>query len=174
MVRNGRFREDLYYRLNVVPVHIPPLRERKEDIPVLAGYIVEKLNRKLKKNIRSLPQELIRRLETYSFPGNVRELENLLERAFILAEGNVLDPSHFPHLEETEPSHGGNGLKSLKDISRQARRHAERDTIVKALNKTNWNRVKTARLLDIDYKTLRKKISELDIQPEYSGKGRSD
>jgi two-component system response regulator AtoC len=174
MVEEGTFREDLYYRLNVVPIHIPPLRERREDIPVLVDYIIERLNVKLKKSIRALPGELLRRLRDYSFPGNVRELENMLERAFILADGDTLDVKHFPNLTDGGPVYGGNGLKSLKDISRRAREEAEREAIVEALKKTHWNRVKTARMLDIDYKTLRKKISELHIVPEYTGKGENN
>lgn len=174
MVKKGSFRDDLYYRLNVVPIHISPLRERKEDIPVLVHYIIEKLNRKLKKNVRSLPKEIMTRLMEYEFPGNARELENILERAFILAGGNELSIEHFPMLL-TPRSEEPQGLKNmpLRVISDEARKKAERDAVTNALVKTNWNRVKAAELLQVDYKTLRKKIQELEISPIYKNR-RSD
>jgi len=156
--------------LNVVPVHIPPLRERKEDIEVLVDAIVKKLNRKLKRNVAGLPAEVLVRLKQYHFPGNVRELENMLERAFILAGDSPITLRHFPMLEEQkEPLiEIGNGL-TLKEISKAARNRAEREAIEAALMKTNWNRVKAAKMLGVDYKTLRSKIEELKIHPEYKG-----
>ncbi|MGQ9616522.1 MAG: sigma-54-dependent transcriptional regulator [Spirochaetota bacterium] len=171
MVKSGAFREDLYFRLNVVPIHIPPLRERKEDIEVLVDAIVKNLNRKLKRNVSGLPREVLLRLKQYHFPGNVRELENMLERAFILAGDSPITMRHFPMLEyQKEPLlELGNGL-TLKEISKAARSRAEREAIEVALRKTNWNRVKAARMLGVDYKTLRSKIEELEIHPEYRDK----
>jgi DNA-binding NtrC family response regulator len=172
MVKNGGFREDLYYRLNVVPIYIPSLKERKDDIPVLAEHIIKKLNEKLKKNVKELPKEIMSELKSYAFPGNVRELENMMERAFILAGGDKLRLEHFPILNskngETEDTSEG---KSLKTISGEARKRAEKAVIEKALIEMNWNRVKTAKMLEIDYKTLRRKMKELDIYPHYTAKG---
>jgi DNA-binding NtrC family response regulator len=165
MVRNGEFRDDLYYRLNVVPIHIPPLRERREDIPVIMEHIKNNLNRKLKKNIEHIPEEIMKRLRDYHFPGNIRELENIMERAFILADNNRLNVDLFP-LPAQKASTVENGV-SLKEIAKKARDEAERDVIIHVLNETNWNRVKAAESLKVDYKTLRQKIKELNIQPQY-------
>jgi DNA-binding NtrC family response regulator len=165
MVRNGEFRDDLFYRLNVVPIHIPPLRERREDIPVIIEHIKDNLNRKLKKNIEHIPEEIMRRLREYHFPGNIRELENIMERAFILADSNRLNVDLFP-LPAQKTMTADDGL-SLKDIAKKARNEAERDVIVHVLNETNWNRVKAAQSLQVDYKTLRQKIKELNIMPQY-------
>ena len=171
MVERGDFRDDLYYRLNVVPIHIPSLRERKEDIPVFAEYIIEKLNEKLKKNVQGLPQEIMSALMSYSFPGNVRELENMLERAFILSGDDRLRLDHFPILSSNSNENGGFfEAKSLKAISGEAKKRAEKDAIEKALIEMNWNRVKTARLLEVDYKTLRRKMKDFDINPHYTAK----
>ena len=175
LVKRGEFRDDLYYRLNVVPIHIPPLRERKEDIPVLVKYIIEKLNRKMNKNIKGISEDILSMLLSYGFPGNVRELENILERAFILAGRGPLKKEHFPMLMhsanksikenfEIDTDIGREGF-NLKEISKRARDYAEKRAIEEALVKTGWNRLKAAKLLNIDYKTLRTKIKELGIKP---------
>ena len=169
MVEKGNFRDDLYYRLNVVPIHIPPLRERRDDITVLVDYIIEKLNKKLKKNVSGLSGSIMSKLMSYNFPGNIRELENMLERAYILAGNDRLRIEHFPIL-----SSGNNEIevfskvKALKAISGEARKRAEKNAIDRALIETNWNRVKAAKLLKVDYKTLRRKMKELDIYPHYN------
>jgi DNA-binding NtrC family response regulator len=172
MVQCGEFRDDLYYRLNVVPIFIPPLRERREDIPPLVKFLVDSLNRKLKKNVREVPQDILARLVEYHFPGNVRELENLLEHAFILSEDDTLRIECFPLLS----SYKNNKISiatatSLREISKKARQGAEREAIRGVLMQTNWNRMKASRLLGIDYKTLRNKIKELGIVPTYSEEG---
>jgi len=167
-VKKNTFREDLYYRLNVVPIHVPPLRERKEDIPELVDFIVKKLNEKLKRNVTSLPNSVISRIMEYSFPGNVRELENMLERAFILAGDGAPSLEHFPMFHVQRNGVDLEKPVSLKLISSQARKLAEAEAIEEALRETNWNRVRASKLLGIDYKTLRKKIAEFDIQPRYS------
>jgi DNA-binding NtrC family response regulator len=192
MVERGEFREDLYYRLNVIPIHIPPLKERREDIPELVGYIMEKLNRKLKKDVSSMPAEVLEQLAAYRFPGNIRELENMLERAFILAGSDELKIEHFPMLTagreasgdsgavtggveaaDSTGSAGGAGTGSapdgrgvLKDASRRARNRAEAAIIENTLKETSWNRVKAAKILKIDYKTLRTKIAEFNIHQD--------
>ncbi|KPJ89427.1 MAG: hypothetical protein AMS17_02090 [Spirochaetes bacterium DG_61] len=168
MVERGEFRDDLYYRLNVVPIHIPSLKERREDLPILVEHIVKKLNKKLRRNISGLPDEVMEALNSYSFPGNIRELENMLERAFILAGTDSVKLEHFPMLSsgEGEDEHLFTS-NSLKDIAAEARKRAEAEAIRKVLNETQWNRLKAAQLLDVDYKTLRRKIKELNIQPQY-------
>ena len=171
MVEKGEFRDDLYYRLNVVPIYIPSLKERREDIPLLSEFIIKKLNEKLKKNVQGLSQEIMYALMSYSFPGNVRELENMLERAFILSGDDRIKLEHFPILGSNSSEIGGfSEVKSLKAISGEAKKRAERDAIEKALIEMNWNRVKTAKLLEVDYKTLRRKMKELEINPHYTAK----
>jgi DNA-binding NtrC family response regulator len=174
MMKRGEFREDLFYRLNVVPIHIPPLRERREDIPVLIEHIRNNLNRKLKKNIESIPDAIVNRLKKYHFPGNVRELENMLERAFILADNNRLNVDLFPLPEERRTSEkSGKNVYTLKEVSKKARDRAEREAILNVLVETHWNRVKAAQILQVDYKTLRQKIKELNIEPHYRGERRA-
>jgi hydrogenase-4 transcriptional activator len=90
MIGEGKFREDLYYRLNVFPIHIPPLRERKEDIPLLVHYFVDQLSRKMRKNIRMVPRGALEAMMNWSWPGNVRELQNFIERSVILTRGETL------------------------------------------------------------------------------------
>jgi DNA-binding NtrC family response regulator len=166
MVERGGFREDLYYRLNVVPIHVPPLRERKEDIPELVRFIVEKMNEKLKKNVSVISRKILDRLVEYNFPGNIRELENMIERAFILAGRTDLAIEHFPMLSPQKSVGEQRGVKSLfKEVSRKARGRAEAELIEKTLVETNWNKVKAAKILRIDYKTLRSKITEFNIHP---------
>jgi DNA-binding NtrC family response regulator len=168
LIVKGEFRDDLFYRLNVVPIHIPPLRKRRDDIPVLIEHIKNNLNRKLKKNIEIIPESILERLKKYDFPGNVRELENMLERAFILSDHDRLNVEMFP-LPQSD-HHQTVTLEnqfSLKDVSRRARNRAEREAIVKALTETKWNRVQAAKLLQVDYKTLRQKIRELEIEPHF-------
>ena len=168
MIGKGEFRDDLFYRLNVVPIHIPPLRKRRDDIPVLIEHIKSSLNRKLKKNIEIIPESVIERLKAYDFPGNVRELENMLERAFILSDHDTLNVEMFPMPRNR---HDGTGVPddelSLKEVSKRARDRAERETIVRVLTETKWNRVQAAKLLKVDYKTLRQKIRDLDIEPHF-------
>ncbi|MCK5094429.1 MAG: sigma-54-dependent Fis family transcriptional regulator, partial [Spirochaetes bacterium] len=169
MVEKGNFRDDLYYRLNVVPIHIPPLRERRDDIPVLVDYIIEKLNKKLKKNIFDLSGPIMSKIMSYNFPGNIRELENVLERAYILAGSDRLRIEHFPILSSANNEiEVFSKVKALKAISGEARKRAEKNAIERALIETNWNRVKAAKLLEVDYKTLRRKMKELDIYPHYN------
>ena len=167
MIKNGGFRDDLFYRLNVVPIYIKPLRERREDIPVLVKHIINKLNQKLKRNVKGINSEIESLLLTYDYPGNVRELENILERAFILAGGDKLEKEDFPMLFEAKSKNSTLNLngKNLKEISKNAKNIAEKKAIEEALIKTKWNRVKAAKLLEIDYKTLRLKMKELDIKP---------
>jgi len=168
MVEEGTFRDDLYYRLNVVPVHIPPLRERREDLPVLVESIINELNTRLRKSVHALPDSVMERLLSYDFPGNVRELENILERAFILAGDDRLNISHFPMLasQNVKAVHKNIELP-LKDVAKQARIQAEKSAIESVLSQTKWNRVKAAGLLQVDYKTLRRKIKKLGIYPRY-------
>jgi DNA-binding NtrC family response regulator len=169
-VRAGRFREDLYYRLNIVPITLPPLRERREDIPLLAEFFLNKFHSEGKRKV-TLSPDAVELLTHYNYPGNVRELENLLERAVILSDGAIITPHELhiypesphptPQLTTAPPPDGSSqqdSADSLLEISRRASDDAEKRAILEALQATNWNRVKAAKLLHIDYKTLRLKI----------------
>ncbi|HUK55360.1 MAG TPA: sigma-54 dependent transcriptional regulator [Nitrospiria bacterium] len=171
-VRGGRFREDLFYRLNVVPVTVPPLRERKEDIPQLVEYFLKKFQTEGKRKVQISP-EALEALMKYHYPGNVRELENLLERAIILSDGKVItsreihlypfdvpSPASVPGATEDRTK-----ASSLREVSRHAAEEAERVLLVETLLQTNWNRVKAAKVLGIDYKTLRLKIRQYGLTP---------
>lgn len=157
-INNGTFREDLFYRLNVFPITIPPLRARKDDIPLFVNFFVAKFNKKIGKKIESIPKEALKALQDYDWPGNVRELESVIERAIITSTGTslrILD--HFtPQLKPSVPS--DSDLKALADL--------ERDHIHHVLQKTNW-RVEgqngAAAILDINPSTLRARMRKFGI-----------
>ena len=171
-VRAGRFREDLFYRLNVVPITIAPLRERKEDIPLLVEYFLKKFQAEGKRKVQISP-EALEALMKYNYPGNVRELENLLERAIILSDGKVITSREvhlYPLDSPTSSSvpvtaEDGTKTSSLREVGRHAAEEAERVLLMETLLRTNWNRVKAARALGVDYKTLRLKIRQYGLTP---------
>ncbi len=157
------FREDLYYRLSVFPIHIPPLRERREDIPELADFFIRKYCLEMKKDKKSLSKEALSLMDKYHWPGNVRELENTIERAIILCEGKKILPEHLairlPSNSEIRLREGA----GLKEVSQYAQAEAERAMILRVLNQTRGNKRKTAEILKIDYTTLFEKIKKYSI-----------
>ncbi|MBN2372257.1 sigma 54-interacting transcriptional regulator [bacterium] len=155
-VSSGRFREDLYYRINVIRFFIPPLKERKEDIPLLVEHFIEHFNRLMGKNIMGVSDQAMAILMQYDWPGNVRELENALEHAFILCRQTLIMPEHLPeHLRHKGALEKiSTGLK-LNEIEAQA--------IMAALERNDWRTVATARELGIDKNTLRRKIIRFGI-----------
>ncbi len=161
-VKTGAFREDLYYRLKVVPIELPPLRERKEDIPLLTRHFLENLSRKCgKRGIRISPAAM-HSLRRYQWPGNIRELENFIERLVVLAkDGSEITCKDLPHemLCKTEPYGPGDSIDF-----RQACRAFERHYILKVLNSTMWNRKETAKRLNIHRNTLLQKMREMGIK----------
>lgn len=162
-IDNGMFREDLYYRLNVFPLQIPPLRDRPEDIPMLAGHFVEKYCRVLKVRVKTLSPETLKILCRYTWKGNVRELENAIERAVILSDGDTISPVHIS-LDTERPAEGVSYLTgTLEDVSKDALRMAGTVRIKKALEDAGWNRTKAAEALAISYKTLLNKIKEYNL-----------
>jgi len=168
-VRAGRFREDLFYRLNVVPILVPPLRERKEDIPLFIEYFLEKFHSEGKPRMQ-LSQEGLQAFMEYDFPGNVRELENLLERAVILSDGRFITPRELHLRSPSIAISGGESPpdprpRTLREVGRKAAEEAERTLLLETLRKHNWNRVKAAKNLGIDYKTLRRKIRLFHLTP---------
>jgi DNA-binding NtrC family response regulator len=161
-IKAGDFREDLYYRINVIPIHIPPLRERREDIPLLAEYFLKKFNVDYRKNIELISMEVIDIFMEYDWPGNIRELKNVIERAVAIAEPDVdiLMPHHLrPQLicpkKEKDLLEIQDGL-SLADF--------EKYYIYNTLKKVNWNKSKAAQILGINRQTLYNKMRELNIE----------
>ncbi len=160
-VRRGSFREDLYYRLKVVPIDLPPLRERREDIPLLVEYFLEKHGRKCNKKIPGVTPEVIDTLKVYSWPGNIRELENLVERFVVLGQDGVEITAD--DLPTGFLMAGYKGREESKDF-KEACKAFERHYILNVLKKTGWNRVETARELNIHRNTLLTKMKELGLR----------
>ena len=162
-VKKGAFREDLYYRLNVLSIKIPPLRDRAEDIPLLCDHFMERFNRSLNKNIKSIAPAAMAHLLEYAWPGNVRELENAIERALVLAEGDVLLPEHFP--AELGQRSGEDASDMLFDgySLKVAQKLMEEKLITKALKETGGNRTQASRLLEISHPSLLSKIKTYKI-----------
>lgn len=154
-VRDGSFREDLYFRLKVMVLDIPPLRERKEDMPLLVGHFIKKFNKKFSKDIRAVSESVERAFMIYPWPGNVRELEHALEHAFILCHQPIISVEHLPKDLKTYRS---GGLSPLNGSDADTP-----DLILKSLQKTDWNKAKAARMLGISRRTLYRKIQELNI-----------
>ncbi len=162
-VKAGRFREDLYYRINVLPIRIPPLRERKEDVNLLIDHFVARNNARLGTRIRGVAGETRKLLLDYSWPGNVRELENTIERAMVLSEGDVLEVADLPErLSETlDPVQAqlATGELSIKKTSAAV----EEILIRRALQKTKGNRTRAAEILEISHRALLYKIKDYNI-----------
>ncbi len=158
-VKKGNFREDLYFRLNVIPLFIPPLRERKDDIPLLAGHFLETLASEYGKQRKEISPESLRNMQSYDWAGNVRELKNFIERLVIMTPSNLITGQNL--LIPTAPEETGYlKYKTLKD----ARDAFEKDYITKKLEENDWNVSKTAEVLDIERSNLHRKIKAYDIK----------
>jgi DNA-binding NtrC family response regulator len=159
-VKRGKFREDLFYRLSVVPIHLPPLRERKEDIPLLVEHFLRKYNKKAKKNIETISPQAIKAMREYDWPGNIRELENTIERAVVLSKGNGIDIEDLMyHGISASPallSPLGGNYKTLEEM--------EKEYIKAVLRTQHGNKSKASRLLGIDRKTLWAKIIKYSLK----------
>jgi two-component system, NtrC family, response regulator AtoC len=168
-IRAGRFREDLYYRLNVIGLHIPPLRERREEIPALVAHFLEAANRQYGRHVE-IPPPLMQRLAEHAWPGNIRELENAIKRLVVLGNVAHLQSQLGPGPASpapAAPAMAPETVLALKVVARQAARSAERAVIAQTLERTHWNRAKAARMLQISYKALLYKIVECGlIHPE--------
>jgi DNA-binding NtrC family response regulator len=156
-IKKGRFREDLYYRLNVVEIHIPPLRERIEDIPEIVNSFLDEFKEKYNKPELTVSGNAMSVLTTYSWPGNVRELRNVIERATVLSRTNVIEPDDFPD-KIRKPSKLAGGEGSIVEDRIYTMAEMERIYAQKILEYAGGNKLKAARLLDIDPKTLRTKL----------------
>ncbi|MDH4267947.1 MAG: sigma-54 dependent transcriptional regulator [Deltaproteobacteria bacterium] len=163
-VAEGKFREDLFYRLNVLPVHLPPLRERKEDIPLLVEHFIHKYNEQHRLNTEGAAEDVLARLLEYPWPGNVRELENAIERAMILAQGKKIEADCLPsEVLGTRPS-WKKDLWGDEYSIKKASRIMEEELIRKALKKTGGNRSHAVKILEISHPALLNKIKEYGIQ----------
>lgn len=175
-IRNRTFRQDLYYRLNVVNIHLIPLRERKEEIPMLAKFFVEKFGKQYGREVGELPSELLALFGEYHWPGNIRELENFTKRYLLLRDAEAIQKEieaeiarqRFDEIKEVTEEYfqtEGNGEMDLKEASRRAAVVVEKSVILKTLQRKNWNKWQTAKKLGVSYKTLLNKIDQYDIRP---------
>jgi DNA-binding NtrC family response regulator len=160
-VKKGRFREDLYYRLNVLPIVLPPLRTRTEDIPALVHYFVDAYNREFRKKVRGVSDEAMRRLTTYGWPGNIRELRNAVERAMLLVEGDQLTADQFPVAQA-----GAARLTEGVDLPAAGidLEQLERSLVVQALERSGWNQTRAAGLLGLNRDQIRYRIEKFKLE----------
>jgi transcriptional regulator with PAS, ATPase and Fis domain len=156
-IQAGTLREDLYYRLNVVQIVVPPLRERQEDIPLLAEHFIRKYNRQFHKQIAGVAPAALEILERYRWPGNVRELENIIERSLALGEGPLIEPRDLP-LDLMLPDTRGAGQSGDDTRLKEARDQFERQLILQVLERVQWNRSEAARLLGMHRNSLKAKL----------------
>jgi nitrogen regulation protein NR(I) len=178
LIADGRFREDLYYRLAVVPIALPPLRERREDIPALVQHFIEKYDRRLGKKVERLDADALDLLMRYAWPGNIRELENLMERSVLFADGPVIGADALPDSLRERPAGTAAPIAavgplgaiaspsgtSMKEIVRQAQAELERELIARALEETGGNVTRAAKRLQISRKSLQVKMKELGLR----------
>ncbi|MCL6583944.1 MAG: sigma-54 dependent transcriptional regulator [bacterium] len=163
-IRNGSFREDLFYRLNEVTIFLPPLREHKEDIYLLVDYFLKKYSAMYGKEITSISPQIMNIFMNYDWPGNIRELENLIKKIIVLGSEEVVY-TVIPHdVVEGKMVYKNTKIIPLKEVSRLAIQKAEKATIKSVLAKTNWNRIQAAKLLQVSYRSLLSKIKEYQIR----------
>ncbi len=166
LVKQGRFREDLYYRLKVVPIELPPLRARREDIPLLVEHFVRKSSERQHKIIKTIEPEALSLLSNYNWPGNVRELENLIEMMVLLATQETLGTQDMPTnilVNQAEPE----SPEVFEGITlKKARHQFERQFILRILDKVHWNQTKAAKVMGIHRNTLILKMEELSIRKD--------
>ncbi|MBI4558582.1 MAG: sigma-54-dependent Fis family transcriptional regulator, partial [Candidatus Hydrogenedentes bacterium] len=159
MVADGTFREDLYYRLAVSTIHVPPLRERRNDIPLLANHLLGRIMRELQKELTGIEEQALHALQTHDWPGNVREFENVLTRAVLFARGDTITLEAIGAAMDRGPQ-AASRAERIKTL-----REAEREHVESALYATGWNITHTANLLEISPTTLRKKIADYRLSP---------
>jgi two-component system response regulator AtoC len=162
-VNKGRFREDLFFRLNVLPIKLPPLSSRPEDIPLLCHHFIDRFNISLEKGIKGITPAAMSLLLKHSWPGNVRELENMIERAVVLAEDTILLPENFP--PELGSESDTDKMDDLFEVYslKAARKILEKKLITRSLKATAGNRTKAARMLEISHPSLLSKIKAYNI-----------
>jgi len=164
-VSDGRFREDLYYRLNVVELKLPPLSERKDDIPLLVNFFIQRYNEDLKRKIKGVDNEAMKSLLNYTWKGNLRELENIIERAVLLCTKDYISINDLPSYFQTEQK-DKSGLVQFPNNLSNALESFEKEHITRILNEVDWNRSEAAKKLGIDASTLYRKMMKLSIKAE--------
>jgi two-component system nitrogen regulation response regulator NtrX len=167
-IRSGNFREDLFYRLNVVPFKVPPLRERKEDISLLIDYFLDLFCKREGRERKLMVPEAVTQMMEYDWPGNVRELKNIIERLVIMTPGRTISVNHVPdYIVSAEASRvaGASKLDSVLEISslREAREEFEKEFILQKLEENNWNISKTAEAIELERSNLHRKIKSYGI-----------
>src|SRR6266436_10247208 len=163
-VLKGEFRNDLYFRLNVIKFEVPPLRDRREDIPLLCTHFVEKYRERYQSPVQQFPKDLIEAFLRYDWPGNVRKLENVAKRYLILPDADIASELRGNSQEQVVPVHTGN--VSLKEVAGHAAEMAEKEVVLRVLEETGWNRKESARRLKISYKALRNKLKKWQLVRE--------
>jgi len=176
LIKKGTFREDLFYRLNIVPIFLPPLRERREDIPLLVSHFLRKYNRERKREVKAVSPEAMEFLINYSWPGNVRELENLIERLVVISEEDIIRPEHLPPsvrgkslpLQTEVPKSWEEVKKIKKKLQREIIEKIEKKFIIETLKKNNWNVTKSAKEVGMqrqNFQALMRKYNIKSHQP---------
>ena len=160
-VKHGKFREDLYYRLNVLPIEIPPLRARAEDIPKLVHYFIDSYNTEFRKRVRRVSPDTLKRLQAYGWPGNIRELRNAIERAMLLVEGDELTNGDFPLTTGAAPRLTDALQLPPHGIDLE---HLERSLVVQALERSGWNQTRAATLLGVNRDQIRYRIEKFKLE----------
>jgi len=165
-IDRGEFREDLYYRLNVVEIHVPPLRERRQEIPLLVATFLARFNAQYGRQ-KALAPETLARLMEHPWSGNVRELENAIRRMVVLTEGEQAFAASRPRPRQAPAAAAPTPAvtEGLREIARRAARAAERQALVEVLDRVHWNRAEASRILKVSYKTLLNKIAECELTP---------
>ncbi len=159
-IKAGRFREDLFYRINVINIHLPPLRERMDDLPLIINHFIESFNKKFNKNIKQFSSAAFDILMEYNWPGNIRELENVIEHCFVLCNDDTIQVDCLPkRLREQKPKTSNTNIQNYK----KGFKDAERELIISVLEKNNYNKTKTAEELNINPSTLWRKMKKLGI-----------
>ncbi len=160
-IQAGRFREDLFYRVNIINIHLPPLRDRKDDLPLLVSHFIDHFNEKFGKSVKQFSSSAYELITEYEWPGNIRELENVVEHCFILCNSNIIQTEHLPRsLRESKNKSAGNNSTHIKKNIMET----EKEIILSALEKNKWNRRQTAVELKINSSTLWRKMKKLGIE----------
>jgi len=160
-VRQGKFREDLYYRLNVLPIALPPLRARADDIPALVRYFIDSFNTEFRKRVRQVAPETMKRLQAYGWPGNIRELRNAIERAMLLADGDGLSDKDFPLTTGVGPRLTEGVQLPAEGIDLE---QLERSLVVQALERSGWNQTRAATMLGVNRDQIRYRIEKFKLE----------
>jgi len=168
-IRSGTFREDLFFRLNVLPFHVPALRKRKDDIPLLCKHFLYHFCGKESREIKSMTESALNSLRNYNWPGNVRELKNLIERLVIMTPGNVIHLADLPHgINQNDQTSNLNGLimSGLPNSYREAKELFEKQFLLEKLQGNDWNVSKTAEEIGLERSNLHRKIKGYQIEPD--------